>query len=50
MSKEINVKGYFPAMVADQPRCIGCRYCAITCPDLAIEVGVNGCMYVFADY
>ena len=50
MSKEINVKGYFPAYVADQPRCIGCRMCAITCPDLAVEVAVNGVQYIFSDY
>jgi len=50
MSKEINVKGYFPAYVADQPRCIGCRLCAITCPDMAIEIAVNGVQYVFSEY
>ena len=50
MSKDINVKGYFPAQVVDQPRCIGCRLCAITCPDLAIEVAVNGVQYQFYEY
>ena len=50
MSKEINIKGYFPSEVVDQPRCIGCRFCAMTCPDMAIEIAVNGCQYVFADY
>jgi 2-oxoglutarate ferredoxin oxidoreductase subunit delta len=50
MSKEINVKGYFPSMVVQQPRCIGCSICAITCPDMAIEIAVNGVQYVFSDY
>ena len=50
MSKEINVKGYFPAYKADPHRCIGCRMCAMTCPDTAIEISVNGCQYVFSDY
>ena len=50
MSKEINVKGYFPAQIVDQPRCIGCRLCAVTCPDLAIEVATNGVQYQFYEY
>ena len=50
ISKDINLKGYFPAQMVDQPRCIGCRMCAITCPDTAIEVAVNGVQYVFSDY
>jgi 2-oxoglutarate ferredoxin oxidoreductase subunit delta len=50
MSKEINIKGYFPAYVLDQPHCIGCRLCAITCPDLAIEIAVNSVQYQFCDY
>jgi 2-oxoglutarate ferredoxin oxidoreductase subunit delta len=50
MSQEINIKGYFPAYVAEQPRCIGCRLCGITCPDLAIEIALNGVQYVFSGY
>ena len=50
MSRDINVKGYFPAHIVDGPRCIGCRMCAITCPDVAIEIGVHGVQYVFNDY
>ena len=50
MSREINVKGYFPAQIVDQPRCIGCRLCAVTCPDLAIEVATNGVQYQFYEY
>lgn len=50
MSKEINVKGYFPAFVKDQPRCIGCMMCAMTCPDMAVTIGINSVQYVFSDY
>jgi 2-oxoglutarate ferredoxin oxidoreductase subunit delta len=50
MSRDINTKGYFPARVARGPRCIGCRICAIMCPDVAIEVGVNGVRYNLFDY
>ena len=38
MSKEINDKGYFYSHVANQPACIGCRFCAFMCPDVAITV------------
>jgi 2-oxoglutarate ferredoxin oxidoreductase subunit delta len=50
MSRKINVKGYFPAEVAEPCRCIGCRLCAITCPDVAIDISVQGAQYVFFDY
>jgi len=50
MSKEINQKGYFFAEVKDAPRCIGCRMCAITCPDVAISVSVHGTMYRYFTY
>ncbi len=42
LSKELNVKGYFYAIVVDPSRCVGCMMCAITCPDVAIEIGPNG--------
>lgn len=45
MSKQINVKGYFYAVVEDPGRCIGCMICAITCPDVAIEVHGNAVQY-----
>jgi 2-oxoglutarate ferredoxin oxidoreductase subunit delta len=50
MSKDITVKGYFYAQVHDPSRCIGCKICAITCPDAAIEVHTHGLSYVLFDY
>ena len=50
MSKEINVKGYFPAYVRDPSRCLGCRICALVCPDVAIEVQANGVQYHLFQY
>ncbi len=50
MGKELNVKGYFYATVAEQSRCIGCRVCCIVCPDVAIEMSVQGTMYKYFPY
>jgi len=50
MSRDINSKGYFPALVAEPKRCIGCRVCCITCPDVAIEMQVHGTMYHYFSY
>jgi len=50
MSKDITVRGYFYAQMHDTSRCIGCRICAITCPDAAITVKTNGLMYNLFDY
>jgi NAD-dependent dihydropyrimidine dehydrogenase PreA subunit len=50
MSAEINTMGYFMAEVADQPRCIGCCLCAISCPDVAIQVGLHGSQYKLFEY
>lgn len=50
MSKHINVKGYFYAEVNDPGRCIGCMLCALTCPDLAIEVHGTGVQYRMYHY
>ena len=38
MSKEINDKGYFFACPENQQACIGCRFCAFMCPDVAIRI------------
>ncbi|MFH1807951.1 MAG: 4Fe-4S binding protein [Pseudomonadota bacterium] len=50
MAREINVMGYFPALMNDPSRCIGCGLCAITCPDCAIQVGLNGNQYKLFEY
>ncbi len=50
MSKTITVKGYFNAQVHDPSRCIGCMICAITCPDVAIEVHTHGMSYALFEY
>ena len=50
MSKDINLKGYFYATLAEPSKCIGCRICAITCPDVAIEVHTHGTQFVLFEY
>ena len=34
----LNAKGYYPAEVVNQGDCIACKSCALTCPDVAIEI------------
>lgn len=34
----INQKGYHPAALTDPDGCIGCKSCAIMCPDVCITV------------
>ncbi|MDD2716843.1 MAG: ferredoxin family protein [Candidatus Wallbacteria bacterium] len=34
---QLNAKGYHPAVYAGDG-CIACRACAMTCPDVAIEI------------
>ncbi len=50
MSKDINLKGYFYARLHEPTRCIGCRICAITCPDVAIEVRTHGTQFLPFEY
>lgn len=34
----LNKKGYHPAACVDPDSCVGCAFCALTCPDVAITV------------
>ena len=34
----MNANGYFVAEAVNKQNCIGCAFCAIMCPDCAIEV------------
>ena len=33
-----NSKGYYVVGMNDESECIGCAFCALICPDLALEV------------
>ena len=37
-SDTLNMKGYSPAYITDQEKCIGCAMCATMCPDCIITV------------
>ena len=50
MTQKLNARGYNYAQVKDKHRCLGCRLCAINCPDLAIEVFAEGTRYEFFNY
>jgi len=36
--KEVNVKGYLPALDLNPEKCTGCTFCALMCPDTCITV------------
>jgi 2-oxoglutarate ferredoxin oxidoreductase subunit delta len=50
MSKDITVRGYFYAQMHDPSRCIGCRICAVVCPDVAITVDAHGTQFLLFEY
>jgi 2-oxoglutarate ferredoxin oxidoreductase subunit delta len=35
---ELNKKGALPVAVKDGVACAGCKFCALICPDCAIEI------------
>lgn len=37
----LNEKGYHPASIIDQDKCIACAMCAAMCPDVVIKVEKN---------
>ncbi len=37
----LNKKGYHPACITDQEKCIACAMCASMCPDVVIKVEKN---------
>lgn len=41
LSEELNVKGYFIAVLDDGEECTACRNCALMCPEVAIEVSTS---------
>ncbi len=36
--EEMNAKGFHPATITDQGKCIACAFCAMMCPDAVITV------------
>ena len=34
----LNSKGYHPAKITDESKCIACAMCALMCPDCVIKV------------
>ena len=37
-SNILNKKGFHPAQITDQEKCIACAMCAVMCPDTIIKV------------
>jgi 2-oxoglutarate ferredoxin oxidoreductase subunit delta len=38
MSNKLNTNGYCVVEVVDKSKCTACGFCAMMCPDLAIEI------------
>ena len=36
--EEVNAHGYFSAAVKDGADCVGCTFCYLVCPDMAVEI------------
>lgn len=37
-TSELNARGYHPVFCAENEECSGCMLCAVSCPEVAIEV------------
>jgi 2-oxoglutarate ferredoxin oxidoreductase subunit delta len=38
MDDKFNCSGYYPAIFSNPAQCTGCAVCAVSCPDVAIDV------------
>jgi len=41
ISSEVNLKGYYLAVVDDESKCLACGFCEVICPEFAIRVSTN---------
>ena len=38
---KINSNGYHPVYLTDQEKCVACCACALTCPDMCIDISAD---------